>query len=171
MAVVARGLGLPDDGSLVSGGLGVSGVGSLNAMTATLSGSGSLAATLTTIGVASTGGTPHRRQRAAVYASAQAALPVAVRSIAVGDVAAAVAASAVVERVSWSLLPALAADITARAASSRLAVVVGSSATSVRSTSSSAVSLTRVSVSAVAVGEIAWSVLDEEDELLLLLAT
>lgn len=45
MAIVARGLGLPEDGALVVGGLGVS-EADLNAMFATLAGSSTLTATL-----------------------------------------------------------------------------------------------------------------------------
>ena len=46
MAIVVRGLGLPEDGALVAGGLGVS-ESNPGAITATLSGSSSLTATLT----------------------------------------------------------------------------------------------------------------------------
>ena len=65
MAIVARGLGLPEDGALVVGGLGVS-EADLNAMFATLAGSSTLSATLTADAVqevaADLGGTS-RRQR------------------------------------------------------------------------------------------------------------
>jgi hypothetical protein len=46
MAIVARGLGLPEDGSLVAAGLGTT-EADPNAMVAALSGSGSISATLT----------------------------------------------------------------------------------------------------------------------------
>lgn len=173
MAIVARGLGLPDDGALVAGGLGTSDVDA-NAMAALLSGSSSLAATLSVADVAvasvDLGGRSRRRQRTVVYVDAAASLDVAVRSSTVGDVVHTVAAPDVVERPSWSLLPALPVDIVATAAA-RLGVAALSSATSVRAVSSSATSLTHVGVVAAAVGETTWSVLDDEDELFLLLAS
>lgn len=49
MAIVARGLGQPEDGSLVAGGLGTT-EPDLNAMVASLSGSGTITATLTASG-------------------------------------------------------------------------------------------------------------------------
>ena len=80
MAIVARGLGQPEDGSLVAGGLGTT-EPDLNAMVASLSGSGTITATLTaTTTVVATGGhsgkwdgilqPPRRRQTVAAFMSA-----------------------------------------------------------------------------------------------------
>jgi hypothetical protein len=49
MAIVTRGLGLPEDGAIVAGGLGTAEVNA-NAMAATLTGSSTLVATLTATG-------------------------------------------------------------------------------------------------------------------------
>ncbi len=65
MAIVARGLGLPEDGSLVAAGLGTT-EADPNAMVAALSGSGSITATLTaaddTPDTTEGGGRPYRQK-------------------------------------------------------------------------------------------------------------
>ncbi len=58
MAIVARGLGLPEDGSLVAAGLGTT-EADPNAMVAALSGSGSISATLTAAGGSVSTPSPH----------------------------------------------------------------------------------------------------------------
>lgn len=174
MSIVARGLGLPEDGALVAGGLATS-EADLNAMSAALSGSSSLTATLTAAGITSEtpadlGGTS-RRQRTAVYAAATATLRLGVHSQATGAVSTPTATPVAPEpRPTWEMPPALPADVTATA-TALLRLQVSSSAIATRTvTTRSATTALAASVQSSATGVITWSVLDDEDELFLLLA-
>lgn len=171
MAIVVRGLGLPEDGALVAGGLGVS-ESNPGAITATLSGSSSLTATLTASDatpsvVALPGGLGGRRRRA-VYRTASASLRVGVWSAAVGAVSTPATATSAAEPVAVQLfMEPLPADVVAHG-SGVLRVAALSAAAGIRSTSSSGVALTSVGVRSSCVGEVAWSILDDEDVLFLL---
>jgi hypothetical protein len=140
-------------------------------MSAALSGSSSLTATLTADAVeevaADLGGTS-RRQRVAMFRGASASLTVKISSGAAGVVstpsltptAHTVAVETVVVRVP--------ADVVGAGAGT-LSVAARSVAAGVRSTFSMGAAAMSVAAGSFAVGEIAWSISDDEDELFLLL--
>lgn len=170
MAIVARGLGLPEDGALVVGGLGVS-EADPNAMFATLGGSSSLAATLTAGAVqevaADLGGTS-RRQRVAMFRGATASLTVKISSGAVGVVSTLPLTSTALTGAVETVVVRVPADVVGAGAGT-LHVAARSAATGVRLTFSMGATAMSVAAGSFAVGEIAWSVSDDEDELFLLL--
>lgn len=170
MAIVARGLGLPEDGALVVGGLGVS-EADLNAMSATLAGSSSLTATLAADAVEEVatdlGGTS-RRQRAAVFRGASASLTVNISSGAVGVVSTLPLAPADPTVAVVTIAVRVPADVVGAGAGT-LHVAARSAAAGVRSTFSMGATAMSVAAGSSAVGEIAWSISDDEDELFLLL--
>ena len=170
MAIVVRGLGLPEDGALVAGGLGVS-EADLNAMFATLVGSSSLSATLT-VGaveeVAADLGGLSRRQRVAMFRGASSSLTVKVLSGAVGVVSTLPPTSTALTGAVETIVAPVPADVVGTGAGT-LHVAARSVAAGVRSTFSMGATAMSVAASSFAVGEIAWSISDDEDELFLLL--
>lgn len=170
MAIVVRGLGLPEDGALVAGGLGVS-ESDPNAMAATITVVGLLSGSLTAMSapadVADLGGIS-RRQRVALYRDASAVLVVAIRSVGAGAVTTPTPApTARIEAVE-TIMVRVPADVVG-AGSGVLVVAARSAATGIRTTFSDGAALLRVGARSSSVGEIAWSISDDEDELFLLL--
>ena len=169
MAIVVRGLGLPEDGALVVGGLGVS-EADLNAMFATLAGSSSVSASLTAaadVATADLGGLS-RRQRVAMFRGGSSSLTVKVSSVAVGVVSTPPLTSTALTVAAETVVVPVPADV-AGAGAGTLRVATRSVAAGVRSTFSMGATAMSVAASSFAVGEIAWSISDDEDELFLLL--
>jgi len=169
MAIVVRGLGLPEDGALVVGGLGVS-EADLNAMFATLAGSSSVSARLTAaadVATADLGGLS-RRQRVAMFRGGSSSLTVKVSSVAVGVVSAPPLTSTALTVAVETVVVLVPADVVG-AGVGTLRVAARSVAAGVRSTFSMGATAMSVAASSFAVGEIAWSISDDEDELFLLL--
>ena len=169
MAIVVRGLGLPEDGALVVGGLGVS-EADPNAMFATLAGSSSVSASLTAaadVAAADLGGLS-RRQRVAMFRGGSSSLTVKVSSVAVGVVSTPPLTSTALTVAAEPVVVPVPADV-AGAGAGTLRVATRSVAAGVRSTFSMGATAMSVAASSFAVGEIAWSISDDEDELFLLL--
>lgn len=169
MAIVVRGLGLPEDGALVVGGLGVS-EADLNAMFATLAGSSSVSASLTAaadVATADLGGLS-RRQRVAMFRGGSSSLTVKVSSVAVGVVSTPPLTSTALTVAVETVVVLVPADVVG-AGVGTLRVAARSVAAGVRSTFSMGATAMSVAASSFAVGEIAWSISDDEDELFLLL--
>ena len=169
MAIVVRGLGLPEDGALVVGGLGVS-EADLNAMFATLAGSSSVSASLTAaadVATADLGGLS-RRQRVAMFRGGSSSLAVKVSGVAVGGVSTPPLTSTALAVAAETVVVPVPADV-AGAGVGTLRVAARSVAAGVRSTFSMGATAMSVAASSFAVGEIAWSISDDEDELFLLL--
>lgn len=170
MAIVARGLGLPEDGALVVGGLGVS-EADPNAMFATLAGASSVSASLTAAADVATAdhlGGLSRRQRVAMFRGGSSSLTVKVSSVAVGVVSTPPLTSTALTVAAETVVVPVPADV-AGAGAGTLRVATRSVAAGVRSTFSMGATAMSVAASSFAVGEIAWSISDDEDELFLLL--